>query len=107
MGQSYVLWRTPLPTCPSDIHRSLDQVGLRGACWRDVSIELGGKGSFQAVKLQRPARTTVCSHSTRDMAAIFHQIHHHHDGTRNECLSCCVQSVCPELMVRLKQLASP
>ena len=89
MGQSYVLWRTPLPTCPSDIHRSLDQVGLRGACWRDVSIELGGKGSFQAVKLQRPARTTVCSHSTRDMAAIFHQIHHHHDGTRNECLSCC------------------
>jgi hypothetical protein len=58
MGQSYVLWRTPLPTCPSDIHRSLDQVGLRGACWRDVSIELGGKGSFQAVKLQRPARTT-------------------------------------------------
>src|SRR5258708_37213082 len=69
-GQSYVLWRTPLPTCPGDIHRSLDQVGLRTACWRDVSIELGGKGSFQAVKLQRPARTTVCSHSTRDMAAM-------------------------------------
>ena len=43
---------------------------LRGACWRDVSIEPGGKGSFQAVKLQRPARTTVCSHSTRDMAAM-------------------------------------
>jgi len=34
-----------------------------------VSMELSGKGSFQAVKLQRPARTTVCSHSTRDMAA--------------------------------------
>jgi hypothetical protein len=33
------------------------------------SMEPGGKGSFQAVKLQRPARTTVCSHSTRDMAA--------------------------------------
>ena len=33
-------------------------------------MEPGGKGSFQAVKLQRPARTTVCSHSTRDMAAI-------------------------------------
>jgi hypothetical protein len=37
-------------------------------------MELGGKGSFQAVKLQRPARTTVCSHSTRDMAAVFHRI---------------------------------
>jgi len=36
-------------------------------------MEPGGKGSFQAVKLQRPARTTVCSHSTRDMAAMFHQ----------------------------------
>jgi len=70
MGASYVLWRTLLPTCPGDIHRSLDQVGLRAACWRDVSIELGGKGSFQAVKLQRAARTTVCSHSTRDMAAM-------------------------------------
>jgi predicted RNA binding protein YcfA (HicA-like mRNA interferase family) len=32
-------------------------------------MEPGGKGSFQAFKLQRPARTTVCSHSTRDMAA--------------------------------------
>src|ERR1700682_1953154 len=32
-------------------------------------MEPGGQGSFQAVKLQRPARTTVCSHSTRDMAA--------------------------------------
>ena len=37
-------------------------------------MELGRKGSFQAVKLQRPARTTVCSHSTRDMAAVFHRI---------------------------------
>ena len=33
-------------------------------------MELGGKGSFQAAKLQRSARTTVCSHSTRDMAAM-------------------------------------
>ena len=32
-------------------------------------MEPGGKGSFQAFKLQRPTRTTVCSHSTRDMAA--------------------------------------
>ena len=29
----------------------------------------GGRGSFQAVKLQRPARATVCSHSVRDATA--------------------------------------
>jgi len=34
-------------------------------------VEPGGKGSFQAVKLQRSARATVCSHSTRDMAAMI------------------------------------
>jgi len=28
-------------------------------------MELGGKGSFQAAKLQRSARATVCSHSQR------------------------------------------
>jgi hypothetical protein len=33
-------------------------------------MEPGGKGSFQAFKLQRSARTTVCSHSARDMAAM-------------------------------------
>jgi len=33
-------------------------------------MELGRKGSFQAVKLQRPARTTVCSRSTKDMTAM-------------------------------------
>jgi hypothetical protein len=33
-------------------------------------MEQGGSGSFQAVKLQRPDRATVCSHSTRDMAAM-------------------------------------
>jgi hypothetical protein len=33
-------------------------------------MESGGKGSFQAAKLQRSARTTVCSHSTGDMAAM-------------------------------------
>ena len=32
--------------------------------------KLVAKGSFQAVKLQRSARTTVCSHSTRHMAAM-------------------------------------
>ena len=36
-----------------------------------MMTEVGGKGSFQAVKLQRPARTTVCSHSARDMAAVY------------------------------------
>jgi len=36
-----------------------------------MMMEPGGKGSFQAVKLQRPARTTVCSHSAKDMAAVF------------------------------------
>src|ERR1700691_4974321 len=35
-----------------------------------MAMEAGGKGSFQAVKLQRPARTTVCSHSIKDMAAV-------------------------------------
>jgi hypothetical protein len=44
---------------------------IHGRSRRAISREPGGKGSFQAVKLQRPARTTVCSHSTRDMAAMF------------------------------------
>jgi hypothetical protein len=38
--------------------------------WCGISMQPGSKGSFQAVKLQRPARATVCSHSTRDMAAM-------------------------------------
>jgi|HubBroStandDraft_1064217.scaffolds.fasta_scaffold32510_4 hypothetical protein len=33
-------------------------------------MEPSGKGSFQSVKLQRPGRTTVCSHSPRDIAAM-------------------------------------
>ena len=55
-------------------------------------MELGDKGSFQAVKLQRFARTTVCSHSTKDMAAI-HSIEskHDNDDTQDECLSSCEQ----------------
>jgi hypothetical protein len=40
----------------------------------EISMEPGGKGSFQAFKLQRPARTTVCSHSMKDMTATFHRI---------------------------------
>jgi hypothetical protein len=34
-------------------------------------MEAGGTGTFQAVKLQRSARATVCSHSARDMAAVY------------------------------------
>jgi hypothetical protein len=52
------------------------------------SREPGGKGSFQAVKLQRPARTTVCSHSTRDMAAMGSiESKHDNDDTQDGCLS--------------------
>jgi hypothetical protein len=55
-------------------------------------MEPGGKGSFQAVKLQRPARTTVCSHSIRDMAAICSiEYKQDHNGAQHECLSGCVQ----------------
>jgi hypothetical protein len=36
-----------------------------------LSMEFGGKGSFQAIKLQRLARTTVCSHPAKGMAAMF------------------------------------
>ena len=46
-------------------------------------MEPGGPGSFQAVKLQRPAGTTVCSHSTRDMAAMssIESEWEHNDGS--------------------------
>jgi len=55
-------------------------------------MELGGKGSFQAAKLQRSARTTVCSHSTRDMAAMRSiETKHNNDDTGEECLSSCEQ----------------
>jgi hypothetical protein len=51
-----------------------------------IAMEPSGKGSFQAVKLQRPARTTVCSHSTRDMAAM-HSIENDNNDTQDEFLS--------------------
>ena len=41
-----------------------------------MAMEAGGKGSFQAVKLQRPDRTTVCSHSARDMGPPFTPSNH-------------------------------
>jgi hypothetical protein len=69
-------------------------------------MDLGGMGSFQAVKLQRPARTTVCSHSTRDMAAIGSiESKQDHDDSRLNCLSVCVQFMkyqkcCPACSLR-------
>ena len=55
-------------------------------------MELGSKGSFQAVKLQRPARTTVCSHSVRDMAAMRSiESNRNHNDSQGECLSSCEQ----------------
>jgi hypothetical protein len=55
-------------------------------------LERGGKGSFQAVKLQRPARTTVCSHSTRDMAATSSiESQHDNNDTQNRRLYSCEQ----------------
>ena len=53
---------------------------------------LAVKGSFQAAKLQRSARVTVCSHSTRDMAAMRSiESQHNYSDTQNECLSGCAQ----------------
>jgi hypothetical protein len=51
-------------------------------------MEPGGPGSFQAVKLQRPARATVCSHSTRDVAAMSSiESEWQHSDAPCECLS--------------------
>jgi hypothetical protein len=67
------------------------QVKHRGS-WRGISMEPGGKGSFQAVKLQRPARTTVCSHSSRDMTAIGSiESKHDNNDTQGKYLSGCGQ----------------
>jgi len=55
-------------------------------------MEPGGQSSFQAVKLQRPARAIVCSHSTRDMAAMCSiESEREHNDAQGECLSGCVQ----------------
>jgi len=61
-----------------------------------MAMEAGGKGSFQAVKLQRPARTTVCSHSARDMAAVYSiESEFDHKNVLHERLCSCEQlSVC-------------
>src|SRR4029077_15202024 len=45
----------------------LDQSGRAACIGVAIQWHLAAKGSFQAVKLQRPARTTVCSHSKLDM----------------------------------------
>ena len=55
-------------------------------------MERGGKGIFQACKLQRSARATVCSHSTRDMAAMCSiELKRDHNETQEACLSSCGQ----------------
>src|ERR1035437_3407440 len=63
---------------------------MREGSLRGIPMESGGKGSFQAAKLQRSARPAVCSHSTGDMAAMrsieSKQDHKRYSG---ECLSCC------------------
>jgi hypothetical protein len=57
-----------------------------------ISMEPGGKGSFQAAKLQRSARTTVCSHSAKDIAAMRSiESEHDYSDTQNEFLSGCGQ----------------
>ena len=60
----------------------------RKTATRGISMEPGGQGSFQAVKLQRPARATVCSHSTRDMAAMV-------PSNPNESIAMLIAGVCP------------
>jgi hypothetical protein len=50
-------------------------------------MECGGVGGFQAVKLQRPTRATVCSHPMKGMAATFHSIQNDHDDCEGKFLS--------------------
>jgi hypothetical protein len=55
-----------------------------------IQRNMAAKDSFQAAKLQRSARTTVCSHSRRDRAAM-RSIERHSSDTRKELLSGCGQ----------------
>jgi len=71
-----------LSAIPADYSESLGAAALQ---WNPAA-----KGSFQAAKLQRSARTAVCSHSTRDMAAM-RSIERHCSDTQNESLSRCGQ----------------
>ena len=85
METRYALWDEPQPTCPQAAFTAASYNRSRRpreGPWRGISIEPSGKGSFQAVKLQRPARATVCSHSTRDMAAT-RSIESKHDHNRD------------------------
>jgi hypothetical protein len=55
-------------------------------------MEPGSQGGFQAVKLQRPARASVCSRSTRDMAVMCSiESEREHNDAHGRCLSGCVQ----------------
>jgi hypothetical protein len=53
-------WRCSLP---SDLSNRPSGISLNSGSTS------GGRGSFQSVKLQRPDRDTVCSHSLRDATA--------------------------------------
>jgi hypothetical protein len=53
-------------------------------------MELGGKGSVQAAKLQRSARTVGWNRSARDMAAMRSiKLQHEHTYPKNEFLCGC------------------
>jgi hypothetical protein len=82
---SCLAWRFPSNNGPPSTDRTSCPPET-SAC--DISMEPGGKGSFQAAKLQRSARTTVCSHSTRDLAAMRSiESEHDYSDTQNEFLS--------------------
>jgi hypothetical protein len=49
--------------CHHDLFGILADIPLSSGCTS------GGRGSFQSVKLQRPDRATVCSHSVKDATA--------------------------------------
>ena len=62
-------------------------------------MERGGKGSFQAYKLQRSARATVCSHSTKGQDAMCSiELKRDHGETQEACLSSCGQ--CKKCLMR-------
>jgi hypothetical protein len=71
---------------------ALDEGGRAACLGVAIQWHLAAKGSFQAVKLQRPARTTVCSHSNNGHAAT-RPIKSKHDpnDAQHKCLSPCGQ----------------
>src|ERR1019366_2672672 len=90
-------WRSPKPGS-SRVARSV--LARRfNRTWRQGQLPGG-----QTAKA-RPAYRVQSLHKGHGRHSI--ESKHNNSDTQDGCLSCCVQSVCPELMVRLKQLASP